>query len=442
MTDNKPPNTPDGYKPENLIYPAEDEIDLVELIKPLWQQKILIAVIIFLAIATAVVLALVATPQYRIHVRVKPGIFRWDSNDNPVSYLKTTDLKGLITGGVFDSYAIQIGLGDKAPKIQAASDRRGDQLNAYFFWPDQAEGKKIMAGFLDFLNDPDRGTNEKKISGLQAQRLLLDKSIKKLQEGIKAVAIQKEKIGLNIDQKKDELELVDLEKSRLKREIGSINADIKMAEGEIKFFEQRISLAEETQVSYEKSRREIDENTTRIISLRDKLLQSPPEDSLQLLLLATTIQQNIAYLTTIEQKIETARKEVISHRTAKAELIKAQEKYQLEIADLQDKIKLEIPKRKADIQKEITKLKLTVEKELPSKIILLNQKISELNNKINTISLVEVVEYPQASRKPEKPKKRKIVVLAGIMGFFLAIILAYLRHFWIANRARLTEKES
>jgi len=437
MTDNKAPNIPDGCNPENFIYSAEDEIDLVELIKPLWQQKILIAVIIFLAIATAVVLALMATPQYRIYVRVKPGIFRWDSRGNPVSYLKTTDLKGLITGGVFDFYAIQIGLGDKAPKIKAASDRLGDQLNAYFFWPDQAEGKKIMAGFLDFLNDPDRGTNEKKISGLQAQCLLLDKSIKKLQEGIKTVVIQKEKIKLNIDQKKEELELVDLDKSRLKRGIGNINADIKMAEGEIEFFEQRILLAEETQVSYEKSRLEIDENTTRIISLRDTLLQSPPDDSLQLLLLATTIQQNIAYLTTIEQKIEVARKEVISHRTAKAELIKEKEKYRLAIADLQDKIKLEIPKQKADIQREISELRLAVEKELPSEIILLNQKISELNNKINTISLVEVVEYPQASRKPEKPKKRKIVSLAGIMGLFLAIILAYLRHFWIANKEKL-----
>jgi len=437
MTDNKPPNIPNGYNPENFINSAEDEIDLVELIKPLWQQKIFIAVIIFLTIVTAVVLALVVTPQYRIYVQVKPGIYRWDDKGNPVPYLKTTDLKGLITGGVFDIYAAEAGLGDKAPKVQAASDRRGDQLTAYFFWPDQVEGKKILAGFLDFLNDPDRGINEKKISGLQAQRLSLDKSIKKLQEGIKTVAIQKEKIGLNIDQKKEELKLVDLKKSRLKRKIESINADVKMAGKKIEFLGERIAVAVETQSGYEESRREIDENTTRIISLRDKLLQSPPDDSLQLLLLASTIQQNIAYLNTIEQKIEAARKEVISHRTAKAELIKAQEKYHLAIVDLQDKIKLEIPKQKADIQKIISKLRLTVEKELPSKIILLNQQISELKNKIKSISLLEVVEAPQASIKPEKPKKRKIVALAGIMGLFLAIILAYLRHFWIANKSRL-----
>jgi len=410
---------------------------LVELIKPLWQQKIFIMVFSLLVVVLAVVLVFKATPQYRIYVRVKPGTYRWDSKDTPIPYLKTADLKSLLTGGVFDIYAAEAGLGDKAPKAQAASDRRGDQLTAYFFWPDQVEGKKIMTGFLDFLNDPDRGTNEKKISGLQAQRLSLDKSIKKLQEGIKTVAIQKEKIGLNIDQKKEELKLVDLKKSRLKRKIESINADVKMAGKKIEFLGERIAVAVETQSGYEESRREIDENTTRIISLRDKLLQSPPDDSLQLLLLASTIQQNIAYLNTIEQKIEAARKEVISHRTAKAELIKAQEKYHLAIVDLQDKIKLEIPKQKADIQKIISKLRLTVEKELPSKIILLNQQIDELNDKINTISLLEVVEAPQASIKPEKPKKRKIVALAGIMGLFLAIILAYLRHFWIANKSRL-----
>ncbi|RLB67098.1 MAG: hypothetical protein DRH03_11430, partial [Deltaproteobacteria bacterium] len=140
---------------------------------------------------------------------------------------------------------------------------------------------------------------------------------------------------------------------------------------------------------------EIDENTTRIIALRDKLLQTPPDDSFQLLLLASTIQQNIAYLNTLGQKIEAARKEIISHRTTKAAKIKQQEKYRLAIADLQDKI--------------------------------------------STVSMLEVVTPPQSSIKPEKPKKRKIVALAGIMGLFLAIIIAYLRHFWVSNRGSLNE---
>ncbi len=99
-----------------------------------------------------------------------------------------------------------------------------------------------------------------------------------------------------------------------------------MTKKEADFLKERIKVADDTRIGYEKSRQEIDTNTTKIISLRDKLLQTPPDDSLQLLLLAGTIQQNIAYLSTIDQKIETARKEVISYRTTLARFTKSQEK--------------------------------------------------------------------------------------------------------------------
>ncbi len=423
---------------EHFAYTAEDEIDLVELIRPLWRQRIFIAGFTFIVGVLAVVLVLIATPRYRIYVRLKPGVSRWDSNENPIPYLKAADLKGLIAGGAFDIYAADAGLGDKAPKMKAFGDRRGEQVTAYFFWPDPKEGKKIMGGYIDFLNDPDRGATGKSFSGLRLQRLSLEKKINEFQENIKAVNVQKRKVELNIKQKKEELKLVDLQKDRLGREIERVNADARMAKRRIAFLGEQIAVVEKTQAGYEESRREIDENTTRIITLRDRLLQAPPDNSLQLLLLANTIQENIAYLNTIEQKIEAVRKEVISYRTAKAELIREKEKYRLAIADLRDKIKLEIPKQKTDIQKKINELELTLNDEIPSKIVLLNQKISKLHDKMKVISLVEVVESPHASIKPEKPKKRKIVALAGIMGLFLAIILAYLRHFWVVNREKLT----
>lgn len=421
-----------------MAYSVEDEIDLIELIRPLWQQRILIATITILSAVMAVVLAFKATPQYRIFTQLKPGIYRWDSNNNPIPYLKTNDLKSIITGGIAETYiTTKTEIEAKTLNIEVKSNRGSNQLTAYFFWPNPAEGKKIMVNFIDFLNDPHRKANQNKLSGLQIQRLSLKKSIQKLQEEIKTENIQKQIIQLDIDEKKENLKLVNLQSDRLKREIECINADVKMTEKRVNFLGEMIAVAEETRAGYEKNRHEIDENTNKIISLRDKLLHAPPDDSLQLLLLANTIQQNIAYLDTIEQKIETTRKEVISYNTSKAERVKEQRKYILAIADLQDDIDLKIPKQKSDIQKSIIKLQLTVEKEIPSKVVLLNQQISTLNTRINTISMIEVVEYPQASVSPTKPNKKKMVMLAAVMGFFLAIVIAYLRHFWISNREKL-----
>ena len=110
-------------------------------------------------------------------------------------------------------------------------------------------------------------------------------------------------------------------------------------------------------------------------------------------------------------------------------MIRKQENFHLKIADLQDQIALEIPKEKSDIQKAISNLKLTINQEIPSTNFLLNHQIDKIKDKINSIALIEIIKSPGVSIRPVKPKKRKIVALAGIMGLFLATIIAYIRHF-------------
>ncbi len=426
--------------PDNDHYPAEDEIDIIDLIRPLWQQKILIFVITFVIIAIAVVMVLRATPQYKIFTQLKSGTYRWDKDGAPLPYMKSSDLKNLLGSGLFNTYTAEIGLEDNAPKISISSTRQGSQLTAAIFWPDPVKGKKILSGYMNFLNQTNRNNNVAQTSGLQTQRKLLRKLIAKANEEIAADKLAQQKVELTIKQKEEELKLIDVASGRLGRKIERINVDIKMMLKQVQFLREQIKAAEETRNDYEKSRREIEENTTKIISLRDQLLQNPPEDTVQLLLLASTIQQNIAYLNTISQKIVNTGKEIISHRTEIAELAKKQEKSHLAIADLQSQIDSEIPKKKSDIQKEIINLRWKIEKEIASKITLLNQEIDSLNDKIRTISLVEVIECPQASTKPVKPNKKKIVALAGIMGGFLAVICAYVRYFWLNNRNKLGDK--
>ncbi len=423
--------------PPREVYCAEDEIDLLELIKPLWKQKLMILAITILATVTAVVLVLRATPLYRIYTQFKPGIYRWDAKGTPIAYLKAADLKNLLTSGVFETYFEQSYAGKKEPKIEARTDRGGSQVSATIFWPDREKGKQIMAGFVGFLNDPLRGAVLGKTSLLQRQRLILEKSINTITEQIKNIEVDKDKALLQVKQQKGEFKLVDLQVDKLKRAIESIRFDVQLAQKEQGLLQERIKLAEETRTGYEKSRLEVEHNTSRLIALRDQLLQSPGSDKLQLLLLANTTQQNIAYLDTIEQKIETLRKESIDYRKNMEFLIHKQEKDKLQIADLEDRLAREIPKQKADIQKAINELQLRIDKEIPVQIALQQQQIDEIKDRIKSIALVEVVEPPQASIKPVKPKKRKTVALAGIMGFFLAIILAYLRHFWFVSRTRL-----
>jgi LPS O-antigen subunit length determinant protein (WzzB/FepE family) len=207
LNNSQPPVSPDNNHETGYI---EDEIDIIDLIRPLWQQKIMIIAITFAIIAIAVILVLRATPQYKIYTQLKSGTYRWNKDGEPVPYLKSTDLKNLLGGGIFDTYTEQAGIQDNAPKINVASTRQGDQLTASIFWPDPEAGKKILSGYIDFLNKTDRNNSDTQTSGLQHQRNSIQKTIIKIHSDIANIELKQQTISLNIEQKKEALKLIDL----------------------------------------------------------------------------------------------------------------------------------------------------------------------------------------------------------------------------------------
>ena len=378
-------------------YITGDEVYLLDLIRPLWQQKVLIFAITALAVAAALILVSQMTPQYKIYTQLKPGTYRWDKHGTPIPYLQTFDLQNLLSSGVFDIYMDEAGMGKKAPRLKVASKQKSNQLTAHFLWPDRKEGKRILAGFIGFLNNPLRNEPSGKISAPQTQQPSRKQSNNMVKVSDEKAKEPGEIRELPVIWKKEGLKQILLQVEKLKREIETVHLDLKLSIKELEFLEEKINVVKEALAGYEKNRKMVESNTAKIISLRDKLLQKPDSDKMQLLLLANTIQQNIAFLNNIEQKIETARKESISCRTNREKMLQKQEKDKLKIAGIYDKI--------------------------------------------DRIALLEVVEPPQASIKPKSPKRKKIVAMAGALGFFLAIILVYLRHFWITNRGRLAEEK-
>ena len=143
-------------------------------------------IITFAVITGAVILVLRATPQHKIHTQLKSDTYRWDKDGTPIPYMKTANLKNLLSGGIFDVYTEQAWLKSNAPEINIATTRQGNQLTAAIFWPDPAEGKKILAGYIKFLNKTDRN-NSSQTSGLQNQRNSLKKSIKPIKPNKKKI---------------------------------------------------------------------------------------------------------------------------------------------------------------------------------------------------------------------------------------------------------------
>ena len=242
-----------------------------------------------------------------------------------------------------------------------------------------AEGD--LPGDLGFKVATPKGLNALNISyqtadrkqGLQILSALSDS----LQEKFKTVvSYYQQEYEMQMDQKSNEL-------GKLDSNISNVKAGIKTRELEIKDLNQRA-----TEVETEIDR--IGKNTELLISERNKFLSNKKTDDnvLSALLYSNTIQESIAYLNTLRTTTN-----VIKSGINNANL--AIEKANNNIKDIESQKKL------------------------------VQEKIANIEFKNNTIQNIQVLRPPKSNLSPIKPKKKLNVLLAGVVGLFLTVFLAF-----------------
>jgi len=178
------------------------------------------------------------------------------------------------------------------------------------------------------------------------------------------------------DQQSNELEKLD-------NNISNVKAAIKTKELEIKDQSQAV-----TEMESEIDR--IGKNTELLISERNKFLSNKRTDDniLSALLYSNTIQESIAYLNTIRNTANYRKSEI-------------------------NDAKLAIENGKNRI------------KDFESQKRLIQEKIANIEFKKNTIQNIQILQAPKSSLNPVKPKKKLNVLLAGVIGLFLTVFLAF-----------------
>jgi uncharacterized protein involved in exopolysaccharide biosynthesis len=173
------------------------------------------------------------------------------------------------------------------------------------------------------------------------------------------------------------------ELGKLDSNISNVKAAIKSKELEIKGQIQRA-----TEVEAEIGR--IGKNTELLISERNKFLSNKRTDDnvLSALLYSNTIQESIAYLNTIRNTANYIKSEI-------------------------NNAKLAIENGKNNI------------KDIENQQRLIREKIANIEFKKNTIQNIQILQAPKSSLSPIKPKKKLNVLLAGVIGLFLTVFLAF-----------------
>ena len=379
------------FRPAEESY-YEDEIDLAELVGVLWRRRWFMLGVIIFFVGLAIVYCFIATPRYEIAAQLRPGITGFDASGNPVRDWTPKDIEswfakksylGTVTGRPGEETSI--------PTIKAGSSRQAKVVTVSLYWPDSAQGKQILGSAIDALTSTGS-------EGIQ-QRL----------------AVSRRQIEEKIHETESELEHVPIERGRFDDQIAREKNKIRVIETELETIKKD---KVQTREIIERVRGQIDtinQNTAELIQLRQQMVTGE-SDKFALLMYSNIIQQNLTYVTSLEQRIADMEKELNGYRVKEAEKSDEIRSAQITIKDLQIEREQELSIKEANLQKKILTIKAKLDALLP----------------------VEVVQSPFSSLKPVKPVKTKIVAVAFALGCFMAVVMAFLREFWIKNRERIS----
>ncbi len=380
------------------VYYQEDEIDLTGLIGILWRRRWFMVMIVAAATAIAVAYVFLATPQYEIVSQVKPGITGYAPDGSPRYTLRPKDIKEWFDKKAYVSVMEQ-GLAKLnargIPIISASIPRNANVISISFLWPDPAQGKALFSAIFDYFQT----TSSKNLKqNLAVARQELAEKIATKKRQINELKIEADKITNNITKQKNRIEVLKAEIDFGKKNRDQLEALIK-----------NLKLQVES----------VDKNTSDLLTQRNSLLSST-QDKLSLLMYSNIIQQNIAYISNLYQRINDLENQV--------------NKSTLE----------EINKKKTikDIKIAIHELELKKAKELPLKRAALEEEIATLKVRLASLSPIEIVQAPFSSTMPVKPAKKKVVAIAFALGCFVAIFAAFVVDFLARNKDHIVKEAS
>ena len=460
---------PSNSMNENVRY--GDEIDLVDLVAVLWRQRWFMLVVFGLCLAAAVLYCAIAPAKHEIIAQIAPGITGFNDRDQPVYAFSAKDIQSWFEHESYQDQLLQI-LDEKEdlPEIKVQTNREAKVSTVSFLWPDPAQGKELMRSVVEFLSTS--GTESLK-ADINISKEILNREIFKLNNEREQILIERDRLAdemLKITKKSEvekraleqdihasekDLELIEIEKAKIENESAKQKSKIKVLNVEIDTIKKNQKDTNNLISQIGKQIDKINKDTNELMELRQEMI-SGESDKFALLMYSNIVQQNIGYVTTLQQRLSDLDEELNRYTVQQALKNKEIQDLMLEIQELETKKDEELAINKAKLEKNL----LTLNAELVQKIedtkiateelkVKKNKELDFKNGqtikdsraieaKIASLAPVEIIQPPFNSHKPVEPKKIKIVAIALVFGGFSAVIFAFMREFWQRNREKVT----
>jgi len=348
--------------------------------------------IIVVIVGLAIAYCFITTPKYEIIAQFRPGITGFDEKGNPVRDLSAKDIQTWFEKESYlETLVTLLGDEESLPELKAGTSRNASLITVSFYWPDADQGKQLLQSLIDVLGTRSSMVSSRRITVSQSA---MKQAIHKTEQDVKHITIERKRYDDEIVRAKNESNVI-------KAELKSIKKNIAQAQQTIKRLKEQIDI--------------INNNTQKLMQLRQEMAKGA-SDKFALLMYSNIIQQNIVYVTNLEQRISDREKEINSYQVQEVKKSESLKNTKIKIKDLEVKRDNELPMDEAKLQKELSTLK----------------------TRLSVILSVDMFQPPFSSIKPVKPAKIKIVAIAVALSCFMAVLAAFLREFWVKNRERVT----
>ncbi|MBL7156561.1 MAG: hypothetical protein ISS92_00215 [Candidatus Omnitrophica bacterium] len=180
---------------------------------------------------------------------------------------------------------------------------------------------------------------------------------------------------------------IDYKKEMFTKEAAVVSNIIESKKDSIALREKELKILEEREASLLGELKIVKENSEKLIAQRDALLiDKTNKNGMSSLLYSNVVQQNISYFSTLSDQL------------------------------------MSLKSRKENLLNEIECLNKDIEN--------LKTQIDTIGLQKNQIQNIKFVQKPQALPFPVRPKKMKNIAVAGILGLFLGVFIAFFREFW------------
>ncbi len=364
--------------------PQQEGVDFLELLRILKRHRFMIGLVTLLMFFLAALYCLLATPKYEIVAQVQSGITSFGQNSVPIRDISPDVIVNLLSrqnlSGVSSGKKKKGGTPAFLLNVTATTKRKSKIILVRALYPDPNKGKELLQKLLDRL-----ATN-------------LEKNMKaRLDITRRQIIGQRRNLEL-------ELEKINIEGAKIAGEIKQKRQELMTAKTELQTIRKNRNQTEKVKKRISQQMEKVYQNTNELMNLRKSLIKDNT-DKFSILMYTNIFQQNISYITSLEQRLAQIEREINGYMVKEA------------------KKKEDI----AGIEINIHELEAKKDRELPMAKKAIESKIKIIDARAAALSPLETVQPPTASMKPVSPRKKSILILSLITGLLLGILLAFIR---------------